>query len=110
MATVTDFAAGDVVRLGPGVLHQEYAGRVGVVKKIIKSRKEVVVDIEGMQPYYAHPENVAKVSDEPPRMCMIFNCDRMHGNMCCVDCPHRAKCNNPCLNGPDRCGQVKEGI
>lgn len=43
-----------------------------------------------------------------PRMCAIFNCDRRRGSYCCADCPDRRKCKNPCLNGPERCGQVKE--
>lgn len=43
-----------------------------------------------------------------PRRCNIFNCDRRHGNICCVDCGYRDKnCKNPCLNHPTRCGQVK---
>lgn len=42
------------------------------------------------------------------RKCLIFNCDHRHGNYCCADCDRRSRCDNPCLNGPDRCGQVKE--
>lgn len=35
------------------------------------------------------------------RGCMIFNCDRRHGNFCCYDCGYRTtkgafRCNNPC--------------
>lgn len=43
-----------------------------------------------------------------PRGCTIFNCDRRHGNVCCADCGFKSSgaCKNPCLNGPDRCGQV----
>lgn len=44
-----------------------------------------------------------------PRRCEIFNCDRRHGNYCCADCGYKAtgNCKNHCLNGPERCGQVK---
>lgn len=41
------------------------------------------------------------------RFCEIFNCDHMRGNICCMDCMNKAKCKNPCLNNPQRCGQVK---
>ena len=42
------------------------------------------------------------------RRCMIFNCDRRHGHFCCADCGYKrnGQCKNPCINGPDRCGQV----
>lgn len=42
------------------------------------------------------------------RRCKIFNCDRRHGHFCCSDCGYKlnGQCKNPCLNGPDRCGQV----
>lgn len=35
-------------------------------------------------------------------------CDRRRGNVCCADCGFKSSgaCKNPCLNGPDRCGQV----
>ncbi len=42
------------------------------------------------------------------RHCKIFNCDRWHGNICCMDCINRTSCKNHCLNNPERCGQVKE--
>lgn len=43
------------------------------------------------------------------RGCMIFNCDRRHGNFCCYDCGFRttngpSRCNNPCQNTPGKCG------
>lgn len=43
-----------------------------------------------------------------PRKCLLFNCDRRHGNFCCEDCGYKSSgnCKNPCLNGPDRCGLV----
>lgn len=41
------------------------------------------------------------------RICELFNCDRRHGNYCCADCGYRkTNCKNPCLNGPERCGQA----
>lgn len=40
--------------------------------------------------------------------CKIFNCDKVHRNQCCTMCPRRGKCKNPCLNHPDRCGQIRE--
>ena len=43
-----------------------------------------------------------------PRKCLIFNCDRRRGNFCCTDCDRKdtGRCQNPCLNSPERCGQV----
>lgn len=41
------------------------------------------------------------------RSCQIFNCDQMRGNICCAYCVKKVKCKNPCLNNPQRCGQVK---
>ena len=43
------------------------------------------------------------------RGCMIFNCDRRHGNYCCYDCGYRtmkgpSRCKNPCHNVPGKCG------
>ena len=43
------------------------------------------------------------------RGCMIFNCDRRHGNFCCYDCGYRttngsSRCKNPCRNTPGTCG------
>ena len=43
------------------------------------------------------------------RGCMIFNCDRRHGNFCCYDCGYRtmkgsSRCKNPCRNTPGKCG------
>lgn len=42
------------------------------------------------------------------RKCLIFNCDYRHGNYCCADCDRWSRCKNPCLNSPERFGQVKE--
>ena len=43
-----------------------------------------------------------------PRRCKIFHCDRRKGSFCCTDCGYNRPggCRNPCLNGPERCGQV----
>lgn len=51
----------------------------------------------------------ASTGQAAPRMCNIFNCDKRHGSYCCADCPQRDKCRNPCLNSPERCGQVMAG-
>lgn len=40
--------------------------------------------------------------------CKIFNCDRRRGSYCCYYCLRKDRCKNPCLNGPDRCGEHKE--
>lgn len=42
------------------------------------------------------------------RHCKLFNCDRRRGSFCCTDCGYKRTggCKNPCLNGPERCGQV----
>ncbi|WP_313525430.1 hypothetical protein [Anaerotignum sp.] len=47
---------------------------------------------------------------KPNRRCAVFNCNRRHGNTCCADCVNRASCKNPCLNNPQRCGQVKAEV
>ena len=65
MNTLNDFKSGDKVKLSNGVLHQEYAGRIGTVKKTIKSRNEVVVEFDdGTKPYYAYPQNVHKITTD----------------------------------------------
>lgn len=55
------FSAGDQVRLTDKVLHKEYSGQVGTVKKIIKSRRLVCVALERGGMYEAHPENVEHI-------------------------------------------------
>lgn len=47
------------------------------------------------------------MKNKEDRFCVIFNGDHMRGNSCCADCMNKAKCKNPCLNNPQRCGQVK---
>ena len=37
------------------------------------------------------------------RYCSTFYCHKMHGHLCCADCPIRTECQNPCLNHPSRC-------
>ncbi len=39
--------------------------------------------------------------------CSIFNCDKVRGHQCCALCSRRGRCKNPCLNHPDRCGQLR---
>ncbi len=58
MDRLTDFNIGDKVKLTDGVLHKEYTGRVGVVKKLIKSRNAVRVVFADGQTYDAYPQNV----------------------------------------------------
>lgn len=47
--------------------------------------------------------------DKPvgPRGCRLTRCAVVRKYLCCADC-ERADCENRCLNGPERCGQVKE--
>ncbi len=40
--------------------------------------------------------------------CRLFNCDKERRHQCCAFCQHRTICKNPCLNHPDRCGQLRE--
>lgn len=55
------FSVGDQVRLTDKVFHKEYAGQVGTVKKIIKSRGLVCVALERGDMYEAYPENVEHI-------------------------------------------------
>lgn len=47
------------------------------------------------------------IANKLNRRCVIFNCDHCRGNICCTYCINKSKCKNPCLNNPQRCGQVK---
>lgn len=38
--------------------------------------------------------------------CQIFYCEYIKDRFCCAHCGHRHRCSNPCLNGPERCGQA----
>lgn len=40
--------------------------------------------------------------------CKLFNCDKLHRHQCCAHCSLRGRCKNPCLNSPEKCGQVRE--
>ena len=40
--------------------------------------------------------------------CTLFNCDKRHGHYCCAVCHLRSQCQNPCLNNPERCGQLRQ--
>lgn len=37
------------------------------------------------------------------RLCSVFTCSEMNGNICCADCPNRQSCDDPCLNHPSKC-------
>jgi hypothetical protein len=51
---------------------------------------------------------MAKTNERNSLYCKIFNCDRRRGSFCCADCGYKriGNCKNPCLNGPERCGQA----
>lgn len=40
--------------------------------------------------------------------CEIFRCRRRRSKYCCFYCPQKGKCENHCLNHPERCGQMYE--
>lgn len=64
LLALAKFQPGDEVRLTDGVVHKEYAGKRGVVLKTVKCRREVVVQVPGMDhPYYAYPENVERIGE-----------------------------------------------
>lgn len=44
------------------------------------------------------------------RDCINFRCIRRRGYFCCADCRERDVCRNPCQNGPERCGFVREKV
>ncbi len=49
-----------------------------------------------------------------PRGCGIFECGRRRNNACCRDCGYRKftirgkviKCDDACLNDPEKCGEA----
>lgn len=45
------------------------------------------------------------------RQCKLFYCDRLQERYCCADCGYQScrgpRCKNPCLNDPEKCGQVE---
>lgn len=47
-------------------------------------------------------------SENKPRVCTIFYCDRRRKSVCCSDCGFRRRgCYNSCKNDPDKCGLCK---
>lgn len=64
LLALSRFHPGDEVRLTDNVLHKEYAGRRGFVRRVIKSRCEVEVIVFGMMnPYRAAPANVEIIKE-----------------------------------------------
>lgn len=60
MNTLKDFSIGDKVVLKDSILHKAFAGRQGVVSKLIKNRNAVKVLLSDGIYYEAFPENVEK--------------------------------------------------
>jgi hypothetical protein len=52
---------GERVRLSERVLHPEFRGQIGTVKRTIKSRQMVAVILDGGAEYDARPENLEAV-------------------------------------------------
>lgn len=47
-------------------------------------------------------------SENKPRVCTIFYCDRRRKSVCCSDCGFRRRgCYNSCKNDPAKCGLCK---
>lgn len=61
---MTNFRIGDKVKLTSGVLHKEYAGLIGIVKKLIKRRNVVQIVLADGQIYDAHPQNVQHIKND----------------------------------------------
>lgn len=38
--------------------------------------------------------------------CKLFYCDRVKDSRCCASCSYRTRCTNPCINKPEKCGQM----
>lgn len=55
------YEPGERVRLSERVLHPEFRGRAGTVKRTIKSRQMVAVILDGGTEYEARPENLEAV-------------------------------------------------
>ena len=55
------YEPGERVRLSERVLHPEYRGKVGTVKRTIKTRQVVAVILDGGKEYDARPENLEAV-------------------------------------------------
>lgn len=52
------YEPGERVRLSDRVLHPEYRGKVGTVKRTIKSRQIVTVVLDSGEEYGSRPENL----------------------------------------------------
>lgn len=55
------YEPGERVRLSERVLHPEYRGKVGTVKRTIKTRQMVAVILENGTEYDARPENLEAI-------------------------------------------------
>ncbi len=60
---MADINIGDKVKLTDGVLHKEYAGRIGTVKRFIKCRNSVEVVFADGKSYEAYLQNVQCVGN-----------------------------------------------
>ena len=38
--------------------------------------------------------------------CKLFYCDKVKDSRCCAFCKFGTKCSNPCINNPEKCGQI----
>lgn len=56
--TVNKAIVGTRVTLGPNVLHKQFAGLPGIVRKAIASRNVYAVRLDDGRSYDASPENV----------------------------------------------------
>jgi hypothetical protein len=57
------FKAGDRVKLSENVLHAEFRGLTGTVKRVIKSRNMVAVICDNGRRYDAFPTNVKLIAE-----------------------------------------------
>lgn len=55
------YEPGERVRLSERVLHPEYRGQAGIVKRTIKSRQMVAVILDSGTEYDARPENLEAI-------------------------------------------------
>lgn len=62
-----NFKQGDKVRLTENVLHEEFRGLLGTVKKTVKSRGVIEIQCENGKPYRAFPQNVELLETEKPQ-------------------------------------------
>ena len=52
------FNIGNKVKLTENVLHEEYKGMTGIIKKIVKSKNVIEIICDNGKRYRAYPENV----------------------------------------------------